>query len=362
MIDGTKSRILWLERYLFRYTDKDHVVSTPELIRLIDEHFGYAVNRTTLPNDFALLDEQGFHCEVIRSRQNLYYHDDRLFSTPELQVLLDAVLTSPFISEEQAVMLAGKLSSLTSVYEEQKLHKDIGNRNRYPESRNKALEVVRDSIGEGCQVRIEREGKDAIIMSPFGLVWDDGQFLVAGKDSDKKMKAIPAAQIISAKQLTGTSALKKPKKLDLRPFTAARFYDADTEPAEVSLLCSKAVRDDLRERFGSKAKSSRNDDGTFQITVTLCPSQAFYSWVFQNAGEVQITGPQDVRKTFLIQCEKSGRSGDLNSKLPLLSENQIQMLDDAAKKPIRPDKDSPAYSYEKLVEMWKKTPKRKSRN
>ena len=44
------------------------------------------VNRTTLPGDFAMMEKAGLHFKVIRSRQNKYYFDGRLFDIPELKV------------------------------------------------------------------------------------------------------------------------------------------------------------------------------------------------------------------------------------------------------------------------------------
>jgi hypothetical protein len=44
------------------------------------------VNRTTLPSDFAMMEKAGLHFKVVRSRQNKYYFDARLFDIQAISI------------------------------------------------------------------------------------------------------------------------------------------------------------------------------------------------------------------------------------------------------------------------------------
>ena len=86
MENGNKLRLLYIYQHLFRYSDAEHPVTTPELLRYLKEEHGMDVNRTTLPGDFAMMEKAGLHFEVVRSRQNKYYFDGRLFDIQAISI------------------------------------------------------------------------------------------------------------------------------------------------------------------------------------------------------------------------------------------------------------------------------------
>ena len=44
MENGTKLRLLYLYQHLIKYTDAQHPISTPELIKVLHEEYGVKVN------------------------------------------------------------------------------------------------------------------------------------------------------------------------------------------------------------------------------------------------------------------------------------------------------------------------------
>ena len=86
MENGNKLRLLYIYQHLFRYSDAEHPVTTPELIRYLKEEHGMYVNRTTLSSDFAMMEKAGLHFKVVRSRQNKYYFDGRLFDIQAISI------------------------------------------------------------------------------------------------------------------------------------------------------------------------------------------------------------------------------------------------------------------------------------
>lgn len=65
----TKHRLLYIYRYLLRHSGADHSVSALELLKYMKDEYGLDVHRTTLLNDFAMIEESGIHFEIIKSRQ-----------------------------------------------------------------------------------------------------------------------------------------------------------------------------------------------------------------------------------------------------------------------------------------------------
>lgn len=56
---ATKSRILFLLRYLFENTDDEHAVSTNDLIAILAWN-GFSANRKTVRDDVEMLCESGY--------------------------------------------------------------------------------------------------------------------------------------------------------------------------------------------------------------------------------------------------------------------------------------------------------------
>ena len=304
MIDGTKSRVLWLERYLFANTDKDHPVTTPQIIALVEERFGSSVNRTTLPNDFALLDSQGFHCEVIRSKQNTYYYEDRLFSDMELQELMDTVMTAPFLPEQERARLTEKLRKLTSVYKAANL--EVIPTTGSSSSAHSIRQTISEAILSHRQVSLEKtpprkrgkKKKETIVLSPFQIFWDEGAFTVIGEDADTQETVAVRLDdgICHAEMLPNKPAAQTPKRLEIWPYTHGFFYAPGVQAETVTLHCKEHVLHALKDRFGRHAKYEKQPDKTYMVTVLLSPSQAFFNWVFANTGNVTIVGPDPVRE------------------------------------------------------------------
>jgi len=158
MENGNKLRLLYIYQHLFRYSDAEHPVTTPELLRYLKEEHGMDVNRTTLPGDFAMMEKAGLHFEVVRSRQNKYYFDGRLFDVPELKVLIDAIASSKFIPEKKSKELIRKLTTLTSEYNAERLRRHVTVEGRVKSENERAyyiLDAVNTAIDKNCKIRFQ---------------------------------------------------------------------------------------------------------------------------------------------------------------------------------------------------------------
>ena len=118
---ATKSRILFLLRYLFEYTDDEHCISTNDLTSILSEN-GFSANRKTVRDDVDMLCDAGYEILIDKNgKSNSYHFGARTFELPELKMLVDAVSSSRFISAEKSDALIQKLTSLTSKYEAENL-------------------------------------------------------------------------------------------------------------------------------------------------------------------------------------------------------------------------------------------------
>ena len=326
MENGTKLRLLYIYQHLLRYSDPEHPVSTPELIQVLKEKYDIDVNRTTLPNDFAMMEQAGLHFEVIKSRQNKYYFDGRLFDVSELKLLIDAVSSSKFITEKRSKELIEKLTALTSEYNAEKLRRHITVEGRIKSENDKDLYIldsVNDAIDKGCKIsfqyadynitkrKVVRHDGEYYVVSPYALIWDgDYYYMIGYCDNREQLRHFRLDRIYRTPNvLEGEEAIPEPKGFDPVKYSQKifRMYGGE-DTVEVELLCEMPLMNAIIDNFGSSVDAEEVDVDHFKAKVTVSPSPTFYRWVFGWDGAMKIIGPQSVKDEYkaMVQRAKEG--------------------------------------------------------
>ena len=281
------------------------------------------VNRTTLPGDFAMMEKAGLHFEIIKSRQNKYYFDGRLFDVAELKLLIDAISSSKFITEKKSKDLIQKLTTLTSEYNGEKLRRHVTVEGRVKSENEKAyyiLDAVNDAIDKGCKIRFQyteysnrkrkalRNSGEYYIFSPYALVWDgDYYYMIGWCDNREHMRNFRLDRVYKTPQiLEDEEAAPEPKDFNLAEFSQKvfRMFGNDNE-TEVELLCETGMMNGLVDQFGTKVRTEEIDDQHFRAIVTVCPSPTFYRWVFGWNGGMKIVGPEVIKVEYKDMLRKA---------------------------------------------------------
>ncbi len=113
----TKSRALYILKYLWLYTDDGHPASISDLIGYLAEN-GMEAHRTTVSAELGNIE---IDIIAMRKTQMWYHIGNRFFEQPELKLLTDAISAAKFISEKKSTELIGKLSSLASEHQQKQL-------------------------------------------------------------------------------------------------------------------------------------------------------------------------------------------------------------------------------------------------
>lgn len=323
MENGTKLRLLYIYQYLLKHSDVEHPVSTPELLKYLKDEYNMDVHRTTLPGDIAMMEEAGIHFEIVKSRQNKYYYDDRPFDVPELKLLIDAVSSSKFITEKKSKELIKKLVSLTSDYNAEKLRRHITVEGRIKSENEKAfyiLDRINEAIDKNCKVSFQcadynnrkykelRHGGEYYVVSPYALVWDgDYYYMIGYCDNREHMRHFRLDRIYRIPNvLEDRKAVPEPKGFKLAEYMKKMFrmYGGD-ETINVELQCETFIMNAIVDHFGTKVLTEEIDDSHFKATVTVSPSPTFYRWVFGWNGAMKILGPKNVIEEYKAMARKA---------------------------------------------------------
>lgn len=319
--NDVRLRLFYLYRILEQYTDEEHPLSTNQLRKLMEEKHDMPMHRTTMYNDLELLKTAGVPVQLYRWKNNQYYLESRKFEIPELKLLIDAVESSRFLTEEQSKKLVEKLTTLTNEQNADKLKRNLYVAGRV-KSENKQIFYIIDAINEAINSKrrisfryIEYNGMKRAVMrndgkpytlSPYTLIWNGDFYYLVGYYHEKDdIRTFRVDRIKEQPVILEEAADPMPEDFDITRYTREVFRMYDTEEAvPITLVCANEVMKGVLDAFGREIKVKKEDEGHFRTTVMACPSPTFFGWVFQWEGRVRIEGPNIVEEGYREMLSK----------------------------------------------------------
>lgn len=264
--DDSRLRGLFLLQMLQQHTDESHALSTGQIMERMKVEHGITMHRTTLPKDIKVLRSAGFEVMSERKRTMYYYLSDRPLSLPELRLLIDAVLSSKFITEKKSKELVDKLISLTSEISADKLRRTVHVTGKAKSDNEKGyyiVDAINDAILLGKKIsfyyydygsqkeHILRNEGSPYTVSPYDLIWDgDFYYLTGFCDERNEIRTFRVDRIEKQPEVLDEPMLAKPKSYQVERYTKEVFrMFATQETAEVTLLCENDYMKFIIDQF-----------------------------------------------------------------------------------------------------------------
>lgn len=124
-----KTKILHIMKFFLERTDENHPAKGQDILTYM-ENCGIPVERKTIYSDIETLQSFGMDIVSRRGKEGGYYLNSRTFELAELQLLVDAVQSSKFMTLSKSRKLIQKLESLTSVHNARRLQRQVYIQNR----------------------------------------------------------------------------------------------------------------------------------------------------------------------------------------------------------------------------------------
>lgn len=320
MDSKNKLRQVFVLKILYEHTDENHCITIAQILQFLKDEYGIESYRKTIKEDIDLLMAAGFDIEFIKSSQNQYHIVSREFDVAELKVLIDAVVSSKFISRSKSEKLANKLSKLAGPFVSKELVRNIDVERRL-KGDNKQLLLIVDTINTAINqkkkiafkyftynVRKEKKEKHngyVYEFSPYKLVWNGDYYYVVGfSDKYNDIGSFRVDRISKIPEIVEEKAVSMPRKFDINTYLNTMFRMYSSECKEVELICNNDVMDSIIDRFGEDIQVYANDMESFRIIVNTAINHIFYSWVFGFGGKVRIKAPIDVRNGYIEMVGK----------------------------------------------------------
>ena len=308
---ANKSRILYLLRYLQETSDEDHPVTTAEIRKALAEK-GCPVTVETLRNDIAMLQETGFDIAVNETSglSTTYSFLDRPLDVPELQILIDAVSSSQFLTKAKSRKLIEKLIGMAGPSDRAAMEPGIMVSEHVKASNEQLLYIVqaiRESIRARRKIafqyfrydmskrRVPRLNGKIYEVSPYATVWKNDRYFLVGFSEERQRVAVFRIDRMGMPKQLDKPCAPEPDTFRISNYTDKIFnmYDDGIEET-VTLRCRRHMIDTLVDWFGKDVEPENVTENTFDAKVKVSLSPSFYAWVLSFAGDMTIAGPPEV--------------------------------------------------------------------
>ena len=292
-------------------------------MKILKEEYGINSHRQTIKSDIDVLTKFGMEIEEVKSTRNRYNAFGRKFDQAELKLLIDAVESSKFITQNKSDALVEKIETLTSQYRAQELHRNISVEGRIKPGNEKIyhiVETINEAINRGKKISFEcfkynvkKEKKskrdEPYIITPLHLVWNgDYYYMIGVYDYQNRLGTFRVDRINKIPTILKEDGILAPEDFDLNQYLNMTFRMFNSQHEEVELICANELMDAIIDRFGEEVVTYANDMESFRAVVNVAVSHVFYSWVFGFCGKVKIKGPETVKDKYDEMIKKAYNS------------------------------------------------------
>lgn len=301
-----KARLLTLLKMLYEKTDDQNELTTYQILDNLREQKIHS-NDKTLRRDIDMLKKLGFDVIVEHSKPNRYHIGARGFDLAEVKLLIDAVASSRFVTENKSRELGEKLAKLASENQRPQLIRHIHATNRIKSDNPENfynVDVVNDAINSRRKIafkyteynrykeKVFRNNDEVYELSPYALFWNEDYYYVVGwSDKHENVSVFRTDRLYKPEILT-EDAVPEPADFRLEDYSKEIFEMFDGEEADVVLECKNEFMKYIIDRFGEDVDAEPVSRNYFQARVRVALSPTFYAWVFTFAGGIRIISPE----------------------------------------------------------------------
>ena len=306
--DNQKLKILYILDYLQKNSHEDKPVRAAELIEMLDYRHGIRCDRKTVYSDIAALMDYGIDIVTKPGKNGGYFIASRNFELPELKLLIDAILSSRFLTEKKSRELIEKLCAQCNEHDVALIKRNIlvsGRVKSMNETIYYSVDTIQEAIAQNRQIQFryfdwgidgQRKYRDKdYVASPYGLCQDNENCYLLGHsprhgitsyrvDRMSDIRILPETRT-PCPELTGKALIEHANSL-------FQMYSGDA--VNVKMRFHRELANAVIDKFGKNTMLIPDGDEHFTFTVPVTVSPMFLSWVIGFGKKARILYPQSV--------------------------------------------------------------------
>ena len=299
-------KLFYLLDYLLENTDETHSVKVDDIIKHLDNYHQIPVENKTVCSDLHLLDEYGYETQY-DGRTRGWRIIDREFDTQELQLLIDSVQASRFITKRKAKELTDKLKKKASRFDRVSLDRRCYVPNRVRSQNDRIfydLDDIHTAIANDWQLTFKyfyfNQKKEKVYYkktysaSPYAMLWSENNYYLLAYESGEmkhfRVDKMDHIKIVTQKRI-GKEVFSK-IDISTRPLRMFNMYSGKEKT--VKMRFSNHLANVVLDRYGSEAVLAYEDEKHFTFTTVVETSPQFYGWLCGLGRGVRVVSPPEV--------------------------------------------------------------------
>ena len=326
-----KARMLHILQILQEETDAEYGLTREEIEQKLHDKGISSCERKAFYRDIQTLQECGYPIGKLPTRPTKYHLSERSFTYQELQLLIDSIQNSQFLTKRQSNSLVKKLKKMAPRYKRDSLEKRmhlIGRIKSTNESVYKNVDIIQEALNLQPKKNIcftyfkygfnkrkiiqptKNQSQTREIM-PLDLIYREGYYYLTGFDSDsneiKTYRLDRMDKLLISKHTVPDKAILP--HYDINEHLRCSFEMYSGEKTSVDLRIPEHLMPIAIDQFGDDIKyfddtyDQESNSEIIQITVEESP--IFYSWLTKFEGQIKIVKPQEIAKNYVKFLKKS---------------------------------------------------------
>ena len=305
--DNQKLKILYIKEYLEKNSSPERPVRASELIDMLENRYAISCERKTIYADIEALKSYGMDIVAIPGKNGGYYLESGVFEPSEIRLLINAIQSSRYLTQNQSHALIQKLYDQCSMQDASLLCREFHVSGRVKTTNDSVynnVDHIQDAIANNRQISFRyfdwgidgqrHYRENSYIASPYGICQDNEYcYLLAWSDRHQitqyrvdRMSHIKTTNDprIPCPELTGNA---------FHDYANRLFQMYSGETMQVKLRFHRKLANAAIDRFGKDLIFMPDPDGehfTFNVNVVLSPM--FYSWIIGFGDMASILNPQ----------------------------------------------------------------------
>ncbi|MBQ3356979.1 MAG: WYL domain-containing protein [Oscillospiraceae bacterium] len=310
-----KLKLLYLRDYLRHNTDEQHPATVQQLIDYLASKDIHA-ERKSIYNDIRTLNE--YDTEVLYKRGNAggYYVAQRDFELSELKLLVDAVLSSRFLSAKRSAELIKKIAALSGAHGAELLRREVVLAGRVKTTEEEGfanVDAIHEAIRKNSRIAfryfnwgtdLKKKFRDGEYeASPYALIWDDENYYLIAHSERHGLTHYRVDKMENIR-LTGERRIftEEMRQFDIAAYSREVFGMFRGERKQIKLRFENGLAGVVVDRFGQNILLIPDGKNHFLLTVDVSVSPNFLGWVAGFGGRASIVFPQSVVDEYRALC------------------------------------------------------------
>lgn len=307
MESGNNYRLLQLKKLLFNETDRENSLGINEIREKLQQASeGVAFDHRTIKSDLHVLEKHGFEVDKQTGKYGkiLYSHQARLFEVYELRLMIDAILSARFITQNEKKHLITKIKNLTSKH----IAKTLPGSLLISQTANLDYELVKLNIDYVHQAISKRKvltyqygrfnlkkefeySRDGVLyyVEPYALTWqNDYYYLIGYFQETNEMRHYRLDRI---RNINLSEETFRKKDFQVEEYVDQSFHMFAGEEIRFHICFNNELVNVVFDRFGLNADIRAVDEDHFVLTAKAKLSRGLINWILTWGNKAEVLSP-----------------------------------------------------------------------